>query len=189
MRPAAGFTLIELVVALAVAGVLIGLAIPAMRTFVESQRSTAAINQLIGTVQFARSAALTASGTASLCPSANGVDCGARDAWHVGAIVFDDRNRNGRRDTDEAVLRGFPSLPEGSRAYWRSFRNRSYLSFTGSGVTAWQNGHFRYCPGSDDPRLIREIVINPQGRVRRAPDRNRDGIVEDTAGRPVTCPR
>jgi type IV fimbrial biogenesis protein FimT len=183
-----GITVLELLVGLAVASVLSSLAIPAMREFVAAQRSTAAINQLIGAVQFARSAAVTASSTVVLCPSADGERCGARDTWQTGAIAFLDADRDGGRDAAEVVLRGFPSLPRRSRVFWRSFRNRGYLSFTGIGYTAWQNGHFRYCPREPDPRLIREVVVNPQGRVRRAPDRDRDGVVEDTSGRPATCP-
>lgn len=188
MRYRAGLTIVELLVGLAVVAALCALALPAMRQFVETQRATAAVNQLIGTVQFARSAAVTASATVTLCPSGDGARCGTRDAWHAGSLVFEDLDGDGRRGQRERVLRHFPALPPGSRVYWKSFRNRSYLSFTPTGLTAWQNGHFRYCPHDADPRHIREIVINPQGRVRRAGDRDGDGVVEDTEGRPVRCP-
>jgi type IV fimbrial biogenesis protein FimT len=188
MVAARGVTVLELLLALAIGAALAFMALPAMRDFVATHEATAAVNQLIGTVQFTRSAAITGSTTATLCPSADGERCGLRDTWQAGAIAFEDSDRDGVRSANEPILRRFPALPRGSRTTWRSFRNRSYLSFGASGFTAWQNGHFRYCPASGDPRHIREIVINPAGRVRRAPDRNRDGVVEDTSGRPVTCP-
>ena len=86
------------------------------------------------------------------------------------------------------MLRALPALARGSRVYWRSFRNRSYLSFTSTGLTAWQNGSFRYCPLSGDPSLIREVILNPAGRLRRATDHDGDGVVEDATGAPVSCP-
>jgi len=183
-----GLSVVELLVALAIAGMLAAAALPAMSFYVAAQDSTSAINQLTGAVQFSRAAAITGRHTVTLCPSTNGVDCAKRDDWHRGAIAFADVNKNGVADPEDTVLAAFPPLPNGSRAFWRSFRNKSYLSFAPSGLTSWQNGHFRYCPRDSDPRLIREIVVNPQGRVRRAPDRNRDGIVEDTSGQPVSCP-
>jgi type IV fimbrial biogenesis protein FimT len=185
---ARGLSIVELLIALAIVAMLTAAALPAMYRYAAAQDSTAAINQLTGAVQFSRSAAITSRRTVTLCPSANGVDCAKRDDWHLGAIAFTDQNQNGIADPEDVVMAAFPPLPSGSRAFWRSFRNKSYLSFTPSGLTSWQNGHFRFCPRDPDPRLIREIVVNPQGRVRRAPDKNHDGIVEDTSGRPVTCP-
>jgi len=183
-----GFTILEMLVALAIVGVMTGFALPAFQHFVQQNRSAAALNQLTGAVQFARTAAITMRSTVALCPAEDGRACGPRDTWHTGAIVFIDRDRNGRRENDEALLRVLPALAPGSRVYWRSFRNRSYLSFTSTGLTAWQNGSFRYCPPGNDPTLIREVIINPAGRLRRATDQDGDGVVEDATGEPVSCP-
>jgi type IV fimbrial biogenesis protein FimT len=187
-RPSLGLTLVELLVVLAIAATLVGLMLPAMETYVTREHAAAALNQLIGAVQFARTAAITMRRTVTLCPAQDAQMCGPRDTWHSGAVIFVDSDRNGRRDDDETVLRTLPALPPGSRVYWRSFRNRAYLSFTPTGLTAWQNGSFRYCPPSEDPTLIREVIINPQGRLRRATDQDGDGVVEDATGKPVSCP-
>jgi type IV fimbrial biogenesis protein FimT len=88
--------------------------------------------------------------------------------------------------TDD-VLRGIPALPAGSTVFWRSFRNRPYLVFQPTGLTDWQNGHFLFCPASGNARDARQVVLNPQGRLRQMTDRDGDGIVEDTSGRPVRC--
>jgi type IV fimbrial biogenesis protein FimT len=183
-----GVTIVELLVTLAVAGVLLGLAVPNFRDFVERNRSAAVLNQLIGALQTARHAAITLHTAVTLCPGSPTSGCGPRDSWQAGAIVFADRNANGRVDSGEDVLRSFPPLPNGTRVYWRSFRNRNYLQIKATGLTNWQNGHLLYCPANGDVHFARAVIINAQGRVRNAADSDRDGVVEDANGDPLTCP-
>jgi type IV fimbrial biogenesis protein FimT len=124
----------------------------------------------------------------TVCPSSDAMSCGARDTWHAGTLIFADPNRNGAREPNESVLRWLPGLDHRGRIYWRSFRNRSYLQFTATGMTDWQNGNFLYCPANRDPHFAREVILNAQARPRKAPDANRDGIVEDANGDSVRCP-
>ena len=197
-----GLTLVELLTTLAVAGILVASASGGAGHLLGQHRASAAVNQMLGAVRFARHAAVAHRSPVTLCP-ADGAQslqpgsprgnpsqesCGRRNTWHNGALVFLDRNANGRFDGSDALLRRMPRLGEGERFYWRSFRNRSYLMIRPSGLTDWQNGNFLYCPESDDPRLARQIVINAQARVRHARDSDGDGIVEDARGRAVVCP-
>lgn len=182
-----GATLVELLVTLAVAGVLLLFALPRFGGLLDSQRSTAAVNQLIGALSYARSAALLHRQTVTLCPSA-GAQCLGRNEWHHGALIFLDHNRNGILDAEDQALTRLPALHPGARIYWRSFRNRSYLQFQPRGYTAWQNGSFLYCPPDAAPQRARMVILNQQGRTRLARDRDGDGIDEDAEGRPLACP-
>lgn len=181
-----GLTLIELIVTLAVLAVLAGFALPAMLSLVQDARATAVINQLVGQVRFARSAALTAHRRVTLCPGRGG-RCGRRNTWHDGTIAFIDVNRNGRVDSGERVLREFPGFIDGTVVTWRAFGNRSSLTIRANGLTAWQNGSFRYCPPNGDVRYARQAIINAQARVRHARDQDGDGVREDPQGRALTC--
>ena len=197
-----GLTLVELLTTLAVAGILVASASGGAAHLIEQHRAGAAVNQMLGAVRFARHAAVAHRSSTTLCPadgaqslqpgSARGYpsqeSCGRRNTWHNGALVFLDRNANGRFDGSDALLRRMPRLQEGDRFYWRSFRNKSYLMIRPSGLTDWQNGNLLYCPESGDPRFARQIVINAQARVRHARDSDGDGIVEDAKGRAVECP-
>jgi len=182
-----GLTLIELLVTLLIAALLMRLAAPAFSDLVAGSRSTAALNQLVGAVHMARSTAITQRTVITLCP-ASGETCLGRDQWHRGALLFRDRNANGRLDGDDRVLARLPPMSGDGRIYWRSFRNRTYLQFQPRGYTAWQNGNFLYCANGGSARDARMIILNAQGRVRVARDVDGDGIVEDAAGRPVSCP-
>ena len=190
---AAGLTLVELLTTLAVAGILVTTASGGAAHLVDQHRASAALNQMLGAIRFARHAAVTHRSSATLCPAdgARGQEqtCGRRNTWHNGALVFLDGNANGHFDGGDVLLRRLPPLGQGDRFYWRSFRNRSYLMIRPSGLTDWQNGNFLYCPQGGDSRFARQIVINAQARVRHARDSDGDGVVEDARGRPVRCPR
>jgi len=184
---ARGFTVIELMATLAVAALLLSLAAPSFQRLIATHRSAAAMNQMAGAVNLARSLAVTSGAVVTLCPG-RGSECLGRDQWHRGALIFVDHNRNGTLDADERVDRALPPLEPGERIYWRSFRNRTYLQFHARGYTRWQNGNFLYCSPGGDAGLARMAIINPPGRLRSARDRDGDGVVEDAAGRPVVCP-
>lgn len=181
-----GFSIVELLVALAVAAVLMGIAIPGFSEFVARQRTIAAVNQLIGAIHFARSTAITRRTTVALCPAEQAV-CSARNQWHLGAMIFKDDDADGVRDATENVIAQLPPLRAGERVTWRSFRNKSYLHFRSNGLTSWQNGSFQYCPEGGDPRYAKTIIVNAQGRATKSRDANNDGVDEDAGGRPLRC--
>ena len=182
-----GVTLAEVLTTLAAGALLMAVALPAFDGLLARERAGSAINQMLGAVQFTRAAAVSHRVSAALCPGAED-RCGRRNSWHDGALAFLDPNGNGRRDSGEEILMRLPPLPAGHRIYWRAFRNRTALVFRPSGLTDWQSGNFLYCPPDGDATGARQIVLNVEGRARRAVDADGDGVVEDSAGRPVVCP-
>ena len=182
-----GFSLIELLVALAIVALLGMLAIPGFRNLVRDVEATAAINGIVGQVQFTRSAAIMARRTVTLCPG-RPPQCGRRNSWHLGSFAFIDYNRNGRFDGADKIVKEFGPAAEQGEFTWRSFRNRTSLSIRGTGLTNWQNGSFRYCPADGDERFARQAILNAQGRVRYGRDNNGNGIREDAQGRDIRCP-
>ena len=74
-RPATwscGFTLLELLVTVAVAAVVVGVAVPQFSRFVAESRVSAATTELRMALHFARSAAVTGRLPVTLCKSADG---------------------------------------------------------------------------------------------------------------------
>jgi len=181
-----GLTLVELLITLAIAALLLRIAIPGAEQLLAAQRAAAASNGIVGAVNLARSAAITFRVSVVLCPRRDN-RCGARADWPGGALIFGDANGNAQYDAGERVFGAMPPLERGASLHWRSFRNRSYLRFEPSGLTAWQNGHFQYCPASADVRHARQVIVNSAGRTRTARDTDGDGVREDAAGRDLTC--
>ena len=103
---AGGFTLMELMITVAVAAILLGLAAPSFTDTIRNNRLTTAANDLLHSTQLARSEAVKRQTPVVVCASANSAaqppSCsnGAFTDW----IVFVDTNNNWSVDATEMVL-------------------------------------------------------------------------------------
>jgi type IV fimbrial biogenesis protein FimT len=99
-----GFTLIELMVTLAVASILIIVAVPGMRDFLRNNRLSGGVNDLLHSIQVARTEAIKRqAGNAVVCGSSNPTAGNAAVCNYTslsGWIVFQDTNGNWQHATD-----------------------------------------------------------------------------------------
>lgn len=83
----AGFTLVELVITIAVVAILVALATPSFTSVINSNRLTAQANNLVADLQLARSEAVRRNRTVRVCRTPDGAVCAAAagdwDAWLV----------------------------------------------------------------------------------------------------------
>ena len=166
----AGFSLLEMLVALAVLGVLLTVAAPAFHSMWTSVRMSAATNDFLGALRLARTNALSLNRTVVMCVSRDAQSCDQNADWHAGWMVFVDLNNNGRRDgEDEQVLLTQSGVDSGITITGNSAVNR-FISWrsdgrmrrgTGRGVP--QMGTVMFCPEYGQGR---QIVVNIGGRMR-----------------------
>lgn len=97
-----GFTLGEMLTALAVVGIGLAVAVPSFQTITRNNRRATAVNQLVAAMHMARSEAVTRNQRVVICPSADGEACGGD--WQDGWVYFPDPNDNQVRDEGEDVL-------------------------------------------------------------------------------------
>ncbi len=100
-----GFTLIELVVTMAVAAILITIAVPNMRTFIQNGRLNTQINDLIGDLSLARSEAIKRRTNVGICVSTDGATCAGGGNWEIGRAIFVDSNNSNSWDPGEPIMR------------------------------------------------------------------------------------
>jgi len=87
---AAGFTVVELMIAIAVLSVLLALAVPNFNDATLSARLNGFANSLVGSAQLARSEAIKQNATITLCTSTDGATCAASGGWEQGWIVVNE---------------------------------------------------------------------------------------------------
>ena len=97
-----GFSLLELMIAVTIAGVLLGVAVPSFTTAMQNSRQAAAANELLSSMHFAREMAIARNARVTICPSSGGANCEAV-SWDQGWLVFRDMDDDQQVDADEPV--------------------------------------------------------------------------------------
>jgi len=106
-----GFTLIELMVTVAVAIILLGVGIPLFDTMLANNRAITQTNMFVTALNLAKSEAVSKNITSTICADADGdpatLVCGvaANYDWTNGWFVFNDLDADGQRDNDETVIK------------------------------------------------------------------------------------
>ena len=163
-RPPRGFSLIEQVMVLAIAGVLAGIALPSLHHLLHRDRLQVAQVDFITALQHSRSTAAMTGKRTVFCPSADGSRC-SRDSqwqrgWLLGHDVDGDHQPDGRPSYTHAAYA--PGLRIASSNGRRDVRFRPDGSAGGSNLT------LLLCePDGNGPVL--SVVVSNAGRVRGAP--------------------
>jgi len=158
-----GFTLVELLMTLAVLAILTACAAPAFGNLISSTGARASRSNLIAALNTARIFAASKTAQVVVCPSADGQYCGHTTEWQHGWLVFVDSDRNDVRDAGEELLAVGERQPEGVAIL--STEGRTHVDYRPDGSATGSNVSFTVC----DRRgagAASALVINNAGRVR-----------------------
>jgi type IV fimbrial biogenesis protein FimT len=105
-RGQSGFTLVELLMTMTVAGILLAIGVPSFKYVTSANRASSEINGLLGDMQFARGEAIREGQTVTICSALNGAPpCTGTTSWQTGWIVFSDTATPGVYGGNDVLLK------------------------------------------------------------------------------------
>jgi type IV fimbrial biogenesis protein FimT len=167
-----GFTLIELMITIAIAGIFLGIAIPSFTSIIVSNRLTSSANELVTALNLARSEAVKRRIQVTVQRK------GATSAqWESGWDVFVDSdgsnafNDNGNATLceigEDCLLRTYTALPSGYTLRTGGSTYENYAAYLPSGLSKVVAGDtFTLCKDSGTTVPRRTITINATGRPK-----------------------
>ena len=159
-----GFTLIELMVTLAVAAIVLSVGVPSFRGVIMDNRLVSQANLVVTSVKLARSAAVRYQRNATVCASANYdapvPTCSTSTDWSNGWIVWVDKDRDAATDANE-IISVFGPINSSSTL---SSATASGFTYDGRGFALTGAGDLTLCDNraAETGRLIR---VNTVGRT------------------------
>jgi type IV fimbrial biogenesis protein FimT len=172
-----GFSLIELMVTVAIVAILASFAVPGLQSFIANSSLRSATNDVVSALAQTRSLAIKEGARVTMCKSSDGSQCATTGNWEQGWIIFVDSTRNSpwlnaSVDTGEAMSFYNQSLTGNVLVKGNSTVSQ-YVSYSADGMSRLLNGGFlagviRVCSTSTaiaDNVRARDITINNVGRV------------------------
>lgn len=161
----AGLTLLELIVALAILGIVLALAAPSFSAIAESGRFAGASHQLSVSLATARTLSITRGQRVSVCPLATGNRCTGGSDWTRGWMVFLDPDRAGQPKDDDAIVQVFERGPGNTSLRVGTTPGRRLVRFSPDGMAGGSNLTLSICADGED-RLLGQVVVSMSGRAR-----------------------
>lgn len=189
-----GFTLLELMVAIAIAGVLMAIAIPSFREMIRNNRLTTYANEFVTSLNIARSEAVKRGVPVTVRKIAA---AGTSTHWGTsGWNVFVDNGAgantgNGVLDAGEEILRTYPAFKPSFSLIGNGTVLRDRITYQADGTINNTPGSFALCDNSDgnnaaEAYTSRLIIVNSIGRIQMGKDSDSDGIPEKNNGTPLS---
>lgn len=172
MKRIAGFTLIELMVTLAVLAILTMVAVPSYQRLTTMNRMAAEMNDFSGSFHLARTEAIKHGVTVTMCVSGDGANCTGGD-WHRGWIVFLDPGADQQvEDAAEQLIQVYAGF-DGTDTLTGNTAVATAIAFSGAGfLVGVGNGTVTLNSNPQELAYRRCAVISRIGRIdlRRAGD-------------------
>ena len=162
-QDARGLTLIELVVAIAVMGVLLGVGVPSFKNLQRRMRADTTFHVLTASLAFARTTAVKSHSYVSVCPSSDGHRCRNDAVWQDGWIVFSDPHREDHPRSAAEILDRVGAI--GDELTLQSTAGRTRVRFTADGWAYGSNLSIRLC-SPEKSRMLGQVIVNNAGRPR-----------------------
>lgn len=176
-----GFTLIELIVTLAVLAIVVAIAAPSFNSMIANSRTSSMTSELTAALNFARSEAIKRVKPVSVCPSSDGASCLTSADWPKGWMVFVDKAATDAADVEVGeMLKHWDKLDKNAAvAFKKGAVAANYVRFNSRGMLA------RAGASDTDARIFEAYVSGCKGKVGRKITIGVAGLINSSE---LTCP-
>lgn len=156
-------TLIELLMTLFLLVIILGMALPLGHRFIQRHQAQSVSDQLVTTLQFAKTTAIATQRTLLLCPTADGRWCS--DDWNQGYMLFIQHQQSLQPEKLADIIRLYPALPTTVTLSWHGFISNHYLRFAPSYAEQALSGHWHITLIGEGKPVVKKLVLNRLGRI------------------------
>lgn len=156
-----GFTLIEVLVTLALFAIITTSVAPSLGNFFTRNKVAATVNHVSSALQLARHTAINENRFVVMCPTTDMQTCTGDTDWSLTKMIFVDENGDGSLDANEEII-GTADLVKDF--FIRS--NRATLVFAPINTAGNTTATISICQKEDVQSFARALVIANVGRVR-----------------------
>lgn len=180
-----GFTITELLIGIAILGLLTAIAVPNLNEFYVQSRVSSEISEIHKLILTARNSAINSGKNITICPLSSN-KCVSN--WQNEVSVFDNSdntvaNNEVYDSSNESIIKVKAATLSGDTI---KFAQKSIVFAPTGRLISGGNSKISYCPkGYSD--LSRGLEISLSGRVYITSDSNNDGKDENRDGTVVSC--
>lgn len=162
-QASAGYTLVEISIAMLIFLILLSMAMPAYNTIVANNRAASFANEFVAALRFARSESSKRRNFVTVC-AANTSLTGCGNTWQQGWVIFLDVGNDGNyHDGTDTILRVRTDLPVGSNI---SPAAATAITYESDGFLGRGNGDYVLMPtGCAGDVGARTVTISNTGRT------------------------
>jgi len=199
MQKKNGFTIIELMVGVAMLGIIMSIAIPSFNSWTVEMRVDDEISKIHRLLLISRNTAISMEQPVTICPLSSLNECSTN--WKGEISVFIDLDANGKFETGLSKDIDGDGINETVSDTMIRVKDRintsDELTFTNASVTYQPTGQiinsalsgtgaFQYCPKNNSDKN-RAIVLSIRGRAYTSSDTDNDGKDELRDNSAISC--
>ncbi|AFP29670.1 hypothetical protein MRBBS_0732 [Marinobacter sp. BSs20148] len=181
-----GFTLLELLVTIAILAILINVASPGMQRLSEHTQATATRSNIERAFATARYTAVTERTLVTICPLNQNNQC--VNDWSLPTAIFRDPDSSLELTSQTQLIRLSSLAAHGDiKPSNSSHGPRRYFQYRPDGGVRGTIGNLTWCPASKSAELLVQARVNFGGRLTWSRDTNNNGIAEGSSGQDLSC--
>ncbi|MBB3813758.1 type IV fimbrial biogenesis protein FimT [Xanthomonas arboricola] len=162
LSSAKGYTAVQLLIVMAIIGIMAAIGLPSFRALIDWQRAQARVHLLTAHLAMARSMAITHRLPVSICPSSDGTSCRSGSDWSQGWILFKDPLRSGQPADVGSVLQ-VQQYAASDNIRITGTIGRSLVRFLPNGRNSGTNITISLCRRV---HRLADVIVNNSGRTR-----------------------